>query len=207
MKKTRKYIVTLFFLIGFVWIPVSAATQNGETVEFSRKMLNATNTNYYYFPGFEYTATVPNAVTKLMYSKNYFGDTTIHNNLYLYETTVHANASIDFKQEYLQNTVNAKTSFYRKNSSGVYYQMLISELDISDWVYATITINDYNMNGYQSWKREAVVLHELLHAYGIRDLYNYANRYNIMYGLSYYWEYNNMSYPDVINQVLNSKYY
>lgn len=207
MKKRSILALALLTIVFLFPTSISAATTNGEKIEWNKKMTSGSSINYYLYAGVEYTNTIPRAVNKLMYSKDYFGDTTFNNNLYLYETTNYMSSKMDFKQEYVQNTINAKTSSHRKNSSGVYYAMNVYDKDIYDWVYATVTINDYNMAPMENWQREAVIVHEMLHGYGMRDLTTYANRFNIMSGSSYYWRHNNLSYPNAINSFLNSKYW
>lgn len=206
MKKIGIFSITLLLLVTMFAMPINAATTNGERIDWGAKMTSGRSINYYIYPSVEYTNTIPNAVNKLVYSKDYFGDTTVSNNLYLYKTTNYMDSKMDFKQEYVRNNVSAKTSSHRKNSSGVYYAMGTSEKDRYDWVYATVIINDYNMDSFPNWKREATLVHEMLHGYGLKDLYYYSNRYNIMYGSSEHWKSNNMSFPNAINNVLNSKY-
>lgn len=62
--------------------------------------------------------------------------------------------------------------------------MLISEKDTYDWVYATIQIAEVNMAHLSSDLKRTILIHEMLHAYGLRDLFQSNNTNKIMYG---YW--------------------
>lgn len=103
----------------------------------------------------------------------------------------------------------AKTKSFRKNSSGNYYAMPVVTKETYDWVYAEVHINDgriYSSNGTQllsNSKIQAVLIHEMLHGYGLKDLYNSANRNSIMYGSI---SGTATGLTSDANRVLNSKY-
>ena len=81
--------------------------------------------------------------------------------------------------------------------------MPIYQLNLYDWVYGEITLNDYYMDDMTSNHRSATVLHEMLHVFGLNDLYNQSNKGSIMYGFD---NRNTMVMTSDANQVLNDKY-
>ncbi|MEU2205643.1 hypothetical protein AB0P19_14995 [Microbacterium oleivorans] len=129
-------------------------------------------------PGNEYTTSIPNAVQKIMYPSG------MSNPMVLWKTTVNSNSNMDFYQYYSSSSTEpvAKTTSHRKNANGNNYAMPVSEKDTYNWVYAEVRLNDYHMDGLTNTKREAVIVHEMLPGYGLRDLYNNANQASIMFG-------------------------
>ena len=158
--------------------PAGAVNVNGERIDWLKKMATGQNIGYWIAPGNEYTTSIPNAVQKIMYPSG------MSNPMVLWKTTVNSNSNMDFYQYYSSSSTEpvAKTTSHRKNASGNYYAMPVSEKDTYNWVYAEVRLNDYHMDGLTNTKREAVIVHEMLHGYGLRDLYNNANRASIMFG-------------------------
>ena len=73
-------------------------------------------------------------------------------------------------------------------------------MDSTNWIYGEIHINEMQMGMYSTELNSAIILHEMLHVYGLKDQYYDPNC--IMYGYT----------PKVYhltptaNDVLNSKY-
>ena len=59
----------------------------------------------------------------------------------------------------------------RKNSAGKYLSMQPEERDIYEWMYGEVWINDYYMDGFSNKERELVIVHEMLHVFGSKDMY------------------------------------
>lgn len=170
-------IVLLSVFIMFPFANVSALVFNGERIDWYKKMTGGKDIAYWIDSNCEYTVSIPNAVQKLMYPDG------LSNPLVLSYTGYNQNSKMDFYQYYdVKDDSAAYATTHRKNSSGEYYAMFPNEKDVNDWVYTEIHINDYLMNNIDNTKRETILIHEILHGYGLRDLYNDANKASIMYG-------------------------
>jgi hypothetical protein len=193
----KKRILIILFALGVLFssniLVVHASL--GNDIDFNNKLIDGRDIAYMIQPGVEYTRSIPNAVKKLMYPSG------MSNNLVLSPTTSYMASKLDFEQIFLKNGINAYASVYRKDSSGKYYNST-SQMDSLDWVYGVVTINDFYMNDLSKNKPdtcEAVIIHEMLHVYGLKDV---SNSSSIMFGFT----------PMVIgvtidaNNVLNSKY-
>ncbi len=78
----------------------------------------------------------------------------------------------------------------------------ISQKDYQDWYWAKIKLNIPMMNQLGTARRCGTIVHEMLHGYGFKDVYD--NRNNIMYG---YMDTTNVSYvTQEVNNKLNEKY-
>jgi len=201
IKIPKRIILTLIFFslfLGGLFIPTNATT---EDIDWNNKMTNGKTICYYISTSCEYTVTIPNAVNKLVYPLGMW------NPLMLYRTTIQSDSKLDFYQYYSNNNIVATTTCFRKNSSGDYYAMPTYQKDLYDWVYANININDYYMGssgGFTATEKERTVIHEMLHAYGLKDLYNSSNSGSIMYG---YFDGNNATgLTSDANDVLIAKY-
>ncbi|APZ50022.1 hypothetical protein BW721_10505 [Jeotgalibaca sp. PTS2502] len=168
-------------------------------------MTQGVDISYRINSGVKYTVSIPRAVQMLMYPGG-----GLSNRLILSQTSSYNASKMDFYQ--YRNTNDAavaKTKNFRKNSSGSYYAMPVVTKDTYDWVYAEVHINDgriYSSNGTQLFsnsKIQAVLIHEMLHGYGLKDLYNSSNRNSIMYG---YVSGTATGLTSDANKVLNSKY-
>lgn len=183
--KGRKFMFDIFvaifvslIILSQTKIDASAMWSNGERVGWYNKMTDGRSIYYWIDPSNEYTVSIPAAVYKLMYPSS-----GLVNNNVLTMTTDNNQSKMDFYQIYSLNTPTvASCSSFRKNSNGIYYQMPISEKDSYDWVYAEIKLNDAKLAEYTATKREKVILHEMLHGFGLKDLYNTINSGSIMYG-------------------------
>jgi hypothetical protein len=129
------------------------------------------------------------------------------NPLMLYRTTNQQASKMDFYQYYDTDGKYAWTSCFKKNSSGSYYAMPLNELDLYDWVYAEVHINDRYMGdanpSYSALSKQVTVLHEMLHGYGLKDLRDVSNRSSVMYG---YADRTATGITDDANSVLIAKY-
>lgn len=123
------------------------------------------------------------------------------NPLNLNKTSVKDHAKIEFYQyRDTQTATYAYALIYRKNFLGLYYAMDRVDADKYDWIYSTIHINDYNMDPISKSLREGILIHEMLHAYGLKD--QYYDKSSIMYG-----NYNEVyDVTQDANYVLNLKY-
>ncbi len=168
-------LLSLFVILPFT--NVDALTLNGERIDWYMKMTGGKDIAYWIDPNCEYTVSIPNAVQKLMYPDG------LSNPLILSYTDVNQNSKMDFYQYYdILDGSAAYTTTHKKNSNGEYYAMFPNEKDVNDWVYAELHINDYLMNNISKTEREKILIHEMLHGYGLKDLYNEANKASIMYG-------------------------
>lgn len=122
-------------------------------------------------PGCEYTVSISRAVNKLMYPP------VLSNNLILSNTTNYLSSKMDFNQYSVADRQNGFSDVFRKDSSGQYYNSN-SQMNTYDWVYGEVNINDCYMNSYSDSVREAVIMHEMLHVYGVA---HNDSTYSIMY--------------------------
>lgn len=200
IKKNLGFTLLIMMLMVFGIENVSATNVNGERIDWNNKITMAANKNVAYMihDGCEYTVSIPNAVNKLMYPSG------MTNPLILYQTTTYQHSKMDFYQIYdtgIQSV--AYTTSWRKNSSGNYYAMPTYEKDMYDWVYAEITLNDAYMDPMTNQKRAAIIIHEMLHGFGLKDLYSSLNKNSIMYGYS---SGTATGVTSDANQILNDKY-
>lgn len=204
MKKIPKSIIVVLSLCIILSSTAYAYTYiNGERIDWKRKMTDGRSIYYWIAPTCEYTVSVPAATQLLMYPNN-----GLSNPMNLYSTNQQSNGKIEFHQYYVNTSTAAKTRSYRKNSSANYYAMPKSEKDQYDWVWAKIEINDYKMDGMSNTLRKTILVHEMLHAFGLRDLYESSNRGSIMYGYYNQWHSNvlNEGVTEEANDILNEKY-
>ncbi|MGL6247890.1 MAG: hypothetical protein ACRC3A_02240 [Culicoidibacterales bacterium] len=161
-------------------------------IDFNNKLTNGQNIAYMIHPGVEYTQSIPNAVQKLMYPSG------LTNNLVLNRTTNYTTSKLDFYQERVVNNINAYARVFRKNTAGAYYNST-SQMDSLDWIYGEVFLNDYRMVGYSNTVREAIIIHEMLHVYGCKDITNSAS-------IMYMYTPLATGVTSDANRVLNNKY-
>jgi len=196
-----KKVVILLIMLLIIPLEVKALYVNGERIDWNKRLTTPTNKNFAYMihDGCEYTVAVPAAAQKLMYPTN------MTNPIVLWQTTNYEQSKMDFFQEYEEySSYIAYAISFRKNDSGVYYAMDPTEKDLYDWVYGEIYLNDYYLNSMTADKRSTTILHEMLHVFGLKDLYNEANKGSIMYGYGY--SRTTTVLTSDANQVLNNKY-
>ncbi|GEM_PF-5084073 len=175
-------------------VPVSAHTSSSSDVAKISwaKRLTPGQTNhtiaYWFSAGFvttgkvNYRARVTTAIDKLMYPKNYSPYPNITNPIILWNTTVNSDSKMDFYLNTTSTTANASTTTWRKNTSGQYYAMPVSELNKYDWVYGEITLYHKMLNDRSNTLNEATIIHEMMHVYGAKDIYD--DPLSIMHGYS-----------------------
>jgi hypothetical protein len=195
-KAMKKKILFCITFATFFWTSLITFA-SAEDIDWNNKLTQGANIAYWIDSSCEYTVSIPSAANKLM---NPIGMT---NPLVISKTTVKSSSKIDFYQKYANDGYVASTSVFRKNSSGVYYQMPVSEKEIYDWVYGEIRLNDYYMGSYTNANREKTIIHEMLHVYGLKDLYDSSNSWSIMYGYS---SGTATALTSDANAVLNAKY-
>lgn len=197
-------ITLVLFLCPNANVAHAATYANGERLDWNRKMTEGRSIYYWLAPGNDYTVSIPQAAQKLMYPGY-----DQYNPMNLTQTSVQQQAKIEFYRNNNPNlTYTASASSWRKNSSGNYYQMPISEKDTYDWVYATIQIVEVNMAPLSSDLKRTILIHEMLHAYGLRDLSQSNNVNKIMYRYWNHWT-NYVILAGVTpesNAILNEKY-
>jgi hypothetical protein len=200
LKKKFVLSTTLVMLFWTSLIPAASASElpwNDEDRDYNNKLYLGKEINYLIDSDNEYTVSIPNAVQKLTYPSS--GS----NPLILSKTTNYMSSKMDFYQYTDADYINGLTRVFRKNSSGQYYLMTVSEKDKYDWRYGEVFLNDYYLKNMSSADREEVIIHEMLHVYGLKDLYDYENKWSIMY-------YNDATTATGVtndaNYVLNAKY-
>lgn len=193
----KKRILTSLFALGVLFssniLVVHASL--GTDIDWNNKLINGRNIAYMIRPGVEYTKSIPNAVNKLMYPSG------MSNNLVLNPTTSYMTSKLDFYQTYSANGINASAYVYRKDSYGNYYNST-EQKDSLDWVYGEVKINDYYMANFSAnypATCEAIIVHEMLHVYGLKDI---SNSSSIMYGYTPLAK----GVTSDANNVLNNKY-
>lgn len=189
-----------------IWAPAqtaTAATLNGEQLDYAKKMSPGQNIGYKIFPGNEYTSTIPGAISMLMYPPG-----SLSNPLVLWQTTVTANSQMDFYQYNDPGDGRAAvTSVWFKDSNGNgedYIKMAPIQMDWYNWRYAEVRMNDAMLDPMSTSKRKLVVLHEMLHGYGLRDLVTAANKPRVMYQFMSGWTATGLTAAE--NAVLVAKY-
>lgn len=195
-----KKIVVLLILLLTMPIGVNALYVNGEKIDFENKLTTPANRNFAYMihEGCEYTVAIPAGAQKLMYPAN------MTNPIVLWQTTNYQQSKIDFYQESEPNAYySAYVITFRKNTSGDYEAMPVYERDLYNWTYGEIWLNDASMVNMSSDHRSATILHEMLHVFGLNDLYYSSNIGSIMYG---YDDRATKIMTSDANQVLNEKY-
>ncbi|MCR4925689.1 MAG: hypothetical protein K5917_05305, partial [Clostridiales bacterium] len=165
-------------------------------IDYNNKLTIGKNIAYWISPSCEYTTSIPNAKNRIMYPSG------MSNPIILWKTNVNSDSKMDFYQYYSNDTVNAYAMCFRKNSNGVYYNCT-SQKDSYDWVYGEIYINDRAMNSYSNNVREIIIMHEMLHVYGCKDI---NNPNSIMHYNNAYFSTKVNGLTSDANQVLNNKY-
>jgi hypothetical protein len=172
-----------------------SATTNTDII-YNNKMTVGRNIYYYIDPSNLYTSSIPNAVNKLMYPVG------MNNDLVLSRTYNKQNSKIDFYMKRERNGVNASASVWKKNSAGEYYAMPVNQKDTYDWVYGEVTLNDYYMSNYSTTIRENIIIHEMLHVYGCKDINKPTSIMHYTNG----WSSTVKGVTSDANNVINTKY-
>ena len=73
-----------------------------------------------------------------------------------------------------------ETVYTKLKTNGTENIAYLSELDSIEWIYGKIYLNDANLDPCDNDLRSTIILHEMCHVYGGKDVYDNAN--TIMYG-------------------------
>ena len=141
-------------------------------IDFNNKLSQGKDIAYYVVSGNQYTVSIPQAVSKLRYPSGMW------NPIVLTKTTVQSQSKMDLYQYSKTDGKNAYTQVWQKNSSGSAYNAT-SYMESQDWLYGKIYINDNYMDDYDNDLRSTVILHEMLHVYGCKDINSSSS---VMYG-------------------------
>lgn len=182
MIKNKKIIVLILSITTFItFLLINTSIQAYTDIAWDKKLTSGKDIAYFITSGCEYTASIPEAVKLLRYPSGMW------NPIVLTKTTVQKQSKMDFYQIYNDgeySNTSAYTIIYRKTDSG-YTGLKVAngytQPDQYDWVYGDITLNDYLMRNYGDSKK-LTILHEMLHVYGLRDLYSSDKTWSIMYG-------------------------
>lgn len=176
LNKKIIFIVLLMIMFGIaLTTTVKAGWETNTDIDWNNRLTQGKDIAYFVVSGNQYTASIPKAVSKLRYPSGMW------NPIVLTPTTVQSQSKMDLYQYSEADGYNAYASVWRKNDSGVYYNST-SQKDSLDWVFGKIYINDIYMDKYQNDSNElraTIILHEMLHVYGCKDINNQSS---IMYG-------------------------
>lgn len=167
-KRNLLLIAIIFFSITFnMKLKVNANTD----IDWNNRLIDGKDIAYYIIPGNEYTVSIPQAVKKLINPSGMW------NPIKLSATSVQKHSKMDIYEYSEADGRNANTSVFIKNSNGV-YENSTARKDSIDWLFGDIHINDNYMSGYDNDLRSTIILHEMLHVYGCKDI---INENSIMY--------------------------
>ena len=177
MFKFRKKIVILFVLMMLAETILSTKVSAAERIYYYGKMSEGKDIYYWVDSNCQYTVSIPQAVSKLRYPSGMW------NPIVLNSTTTKSYSKMDLYQIYdSSSNSNAYTQFYKAKTNGNENIAYIRELDSIEWIYNKIYINDYHMARYNSDLCSTIILHEMCHCYGGKDVYDNPN--TIMYGFT-----------------------
>lgn len=149
--------------------------QATERISWNGKLSSGKDILYWIDSNCQYTATIPQAVSKLRYPSG------LWNPIVLNKTTIKSQSKMDFYQYYdSSSSTYAYTELYKAKTNGSENIAYLSELDSIQWLYGKIYINDAGLDPLINDLRSTIILHEMCHVYGGKDVYNNPN--TIMYG-------------------------
>ncbi len=153
-------------------LPVKAA----DTIAWENKLIGGSSILYYVDSGcMSYSSVIYSAEVEMEIPAN----TSLTNNIKMSRTSIKSSSQMDiYKINQSYTTAVARTSCYLPNSS---QPMYVYQKDQYDWYWAKIEINAPLFDDYSYSKQKVIVVHEMLHAYGLRDLYDDSNYWSIMY--------------------------
>lgn len=173
-KKKITLIIALMIMLSATFITTVQATTNTD-IDFNNCLTQGKDIAYYIVSGNQYTASIPQAVSKLRYPKG------LWNPIVLNRTYTKSYSKMDLYEIYDSTSdANAYTQYYKAKTNGSENIAYINELDYIEWIYNKIFINDYHMRNYDNDLQSTVILHEMCHCYGGADVYD--NSATIMYG-------------------------
>ncbi len=176
--KGKKFLVTIFATIFLLNISLVANTNANERIAYNNKMHNGKNIYYWVDSSCQYKVSIPQAVSKLRYPKGMW------NPIVLNKTTKKPASKMDLYQYNTRDGANAYTQRFKAKTNGTENIMTIAEADRMDWIYGKIYINDNYMDKYDNDLRSTIILHEMCHVYGGKDVYDRTD--TIMYGMTPY---------------------
>lgn len=196
MRKRIFKFTSLFLAILFVLHAFSTSAEAATRVYWYKKMTAGGTIFYWVDSGVEYSTSIRNAEVEIeIPAAGYY------NPMKMSKTTTKSSSKMDFYQysDTASSTI-AITYSYRANHST---PMPVSDKDVYDWYWCKIELNHSQLRRYSLPKIVAIVVHEMLHAYGRKDTYSADQKSSIMYG------YSNGTARGVTadaNSFLNSKY-
>jgi hypothetical protein len=165
---------------GVFAVPVSAAT--AAQISWKGKLTpgQTNHTIAYWWDTSVSTAYQNRIVTareKIMYP------TGMSNPIILWRTTVNNDSKMDFYQINTDSIFNMATYLYKKDTpTSAYRKLNTSELDTTNWVYGIINIYDKNVKNFSNTYKEVIIMHEMMHVYGGKDIF--GDTTSIMCGLA-----------------------
>jgi len=158
MIKFNKKIIVLLTLTLLGILALSTTVNAAERIYWNGRLQNGKDIYYWIDSNCQYTATIPQAVSKLRYPSGMW------NPMVLNRTTTKSYSKMDFYQYYdTSSTANAYTQLYKAKTNGNENIAYLSELDSIEWLYGKIYINDYYMDSYDNDLRSTIILHEMCH--------------------------------------------
>jgi len=171
--KNKLFIIGVLFVI--LCLGLSTKVQAAERINWNGRLKSGKDIYYWIDSSCQYTATIPQAVSKLRYP------TGLWNPIVLNKTTTKSYSKMDFYQYYdSSSNLYAYTERYKAKTNGTENIAYLSELDSIEWIYGKIYLNDANLDPCDNDLRSTIILHEMCHVYGGKDVYDNAN--TIMYG-------------------------
>ena len=170
MLKLIKKLMVLFVLFFIIGLGNCSKVNAAPFLYFDGKMTNGKDIYYWIDSSCQYTASIPQAVSKLRYPSGMW------NPMVLNKTTTKSYSKMDFYQYYDENSTSpAGTNLYPAKINGKEQNPLSkSDANSMDWAYTKIYINDaviypQDLNGqcrYDPDLLSTIILHVICHAYG-----------------------------------------
>ncbi|MDR1410542.1 MAG: hypothetical protein LBJ12_09875 [Oscillospiraceae bacterium] len=155
---------------GVFTVPVSAATAY-PNIAVSKKLTIGTNIAYMVHGTCKtnYLSRIVAARERIMYPPG------LSNPIILWRTETYADSKMDFYQvsETAGNWYGSTTRFRRVapgSATSSFSAISLAQADTYDWIYGEIKLNHPKMQTYSAAKQELVIVHEMLHVYGCKDL-------------------------------------
>ena len=174
MKIEKIKTILLTCLMILLYCGIFTKVKGADRIYFYGKLQNGKNIYYWINQYCQYTVAIPQAVKKLRCPKGMW------NPIVLNRTTNKPSSKMDLYQYNFWDGRNAYTEVYRAKTNGHENILTRAEMDQMDWLYGKIYINDFNMDKFYADLRSTIILHEMCHVYGGRDVYDRTD--TIMYG-------------------------
>jgi len=172
--KSRISVVLIFIVwIGMILIPTK--TNAAERIYWYGKMTSGKDIYYWVDGSNSYGTRINEAKNKLRYP------TGMWNPMVLNATKTKSWSKMDLYQYYdSSSSTYAYTERYKPKTNGNENILYLSELDTTDWQYSKIYINHSKISTQSTSVQSTIILHEMCHCYGGKDVYDNPN--TIMYG-------------------------